>query len=218
MTTQLHPWHDRAAKPSEEDLVIDDLDPRYRPFAFEMLNWLRGRDHNPFIIWGRRSFARQQNLVRGGTSQRLDSPHLEGLATDIVDRHLWWGADPPPPKPPRTAAEKAKVDALWTDIGIYCEKTGLEWGGLWKSIHDPAHVQWAEGAKTLADQAIEAAAMAPNDFDDDPDTETTLDEVVDLTPTVPAPAPRVEVEVSPLEALLGRLALCLGAWLGGRHG
>lgn len=182
----IFPWHDRAARLSEEDLVINDLDPRFAPFLRELLTWMRRQRLDPFLIWGRRSKERQKDLVRGGTSKRLDSLHIDGLASDVVDRTLWWGAslggEREKLKVDPTAMPSLKLrrmDAHWAAIGRYCKMTGLGWGGLWKNPYDPAHIEWKEGAALLADQSrLEDSFEA--------DTETTLDE---FTPELPLPAP-----------------------------
>lgn len=88
------------------------------------------------VLEGRRSRARQTELVKAGASQTMNSRHLTGHAVDLgawVDGKVVW--DWPVY---RMIAEAMLAAAKELN-------TPLEWGGNWKSFRDGPHFQlpWA---------------------------------------------------------------------------
>lgn len=111
----------------------------------------------PFIVTeGRRSLARQKELLAKGASRTLKSRHLTGHAVDLADVKATYSM----PEMRRIAlAMKAAANDL--DIPI-------EWGGDWKSFVDTPHFQlpWKQYPSSsgvpLATQAKQAAKAVLN--------------------------------------------------------
>jgi peptidoglycan L-alanyl-D-glutamate endopeptidase CwlK len=84
------------------------------------------------VLEGRRSIARQRELVKKGASKTMKSRHIHGFAVDIapvVGGVIRW--DWPLYYP---LAETVKQAAK--DVGV-----AVEWGGDWKSFKDGPHWQ-----------------------------------------------------------------------------
>lgn len=84
------------------------------------------------ITEGRRSMARQRELLREGKSQTLRSRHLTGHAVDVVaylGREISWDW-----KYYERIAEAFKRASAELNIPI-------EWGGDWKTLKDGPHFQ-----------------------------------------------------------------------------
>lgn len=84
------------------------------------------------VVEGKRTRARQRQLVRKGASQTMNSRHLTGHAVDLVavdGRKLLWGQ---PYYQKISAAMKSAADELNVDI---------DWGGDWRSFKDTPHYQ-----------------------------------------------------------------------------
>ena len=84
------------------------------------------------VIEGLRDIKRQEELLRRGATQTMNSRHLTGHAVDItpwVNGEIsWdWKYYPEVAKAMKQAAQELKVD--------------LEWGGNWKSFKDGPHYQ-----------------------------------------------------------------------------
>lgn len=76
----------------------------------------------------------QRALMRQGVSQVSDGPHQRSCAVDIVHAHYHW--EPP--------------SAFWEWFGNLVKEvarahgTKIEWGGDFRTLYDPAHVQLAD--------------------------------------------------------------------------
>lgn len=84
------------------------------------------------VVEGKRTKARQRQLVRKGASQTMNSRHLTGHAVDLVavdGRKLLWGR---PYYQSISAAMKSAAEELNVDI---------DWGGDWRSFKDTPHYQ-----------------------------------------------------------------------------
>ena len=86
-----------------------------------------------FIITeGKRTMARQRELVKAGASQTLNSRHLTGHAVDVAARvggQIRW--DWPLYSRLAEAFKKAAEEL----------QVAIEWGGDWKSFKDGPHFQ-----------------------------------------------------------------------------
>lgn len=107
------------------------------------------------VLEGRRTLARQKELVARGASQTLKSRHLTGHAVDIAPleegRVSWsWPLYYPLAKVVKQAAKELNVP--------------LEWGGDWKSFKDGPHWQlpWASYPARTNDEAVEKAKPITN--------------------------------------------------------
>lgn len=84
------------------------------------------------VIEGRRTHARQLELVRAGASQTMNSRHLTGHAVDLapfIGGTIRW--DWPPFYQIADAMKAAAKE----------QETALVWGGDWKSFKDGPHFE-----------------------------------------------------------------------------
>lgn len=84
------------------------------------------------VVEGRRSEARQRELVKAGASQTMDSRHLTGHAVDLapyIAGQIRW--DWPPFYKIAEAMKKAA-----SEFGV-----SIVWGGDWTSFRDGPHFQ-----------------------------------------------------------------------------
>lgn len=99
-----------------------------------------------FEVW--RSRERQETLVRKGASRTLNSPHMHGLAFDMVlePAHIYFQKDGPVAHsgggaPWDTGIEdgvivRPRVFGVWAAFGQLAKHHGLVWGGAWRK-NDP---------------------------------------------------------------------------------
>lgn len=84
------------------------------------------------VLEGRRSLARQKELVAAGASRTMNSRHLTGHAVDlgaIVGKKVRWDW-------PLYAIIAKAMKTAAKELGV-----PLEWGGDWKSFKDGPHFQ-----------------------------------------------------------------------------
>lgn len=115
------------------DRRLDSLDPRFKPFAIELIARLIEAAIPVVIINTRRTQAEQDAAKASGHSWVTRSRHQDGLAIDLVpydafqahgpDKLLWNAADP-----------------VWATMGEVGEKLGLTWGGRWV-VRDMGHFE-----------------------------------------------------------------------------
>jgi hypothetical protein len=114
-----------------------------RPFAILVQGIeaeLRAKRLNPRIAETWRNDARQTELQAQGHSKVASrGMHFFGVAVDIVDARLGWGAEP----------------HFWSALGRAAHARGLTWGGDWEFV-DKAHIQYLPvdwpGAGTTLDK------------------------------------------------------------------
>lgn len=116
--------------------LLDDLDPRFKPKAIELIARCAERDIPVMIIETRRTLAEHLDNLARGVSWTKHSKHIDGLAIDICpysqyDLHginkLQWNGD----------------DPIWVEIGSVGKLLGLEWGGDWLQ-KDYGHFEYKE--------------------------------------------------------------------------
>lgn len=118
---------------------LDDLDPRCRVLAVELLARLVEAQIHVLIVDTMRTPEEHAANLKKGVSWTTHSKHLDGLAIDICpyeqyqlhgpDKLEWNGGDP-----------------VWLKIGVIGEKIGLRWGGRWK-VKDLGHFEYVERGK-----------------------------------------------------------------------
>lgn len=124
------------------DTSLDDLDPRFKPLAIELLARLVERKILVIIINTYRTDAEQATAVATGHSWVARSKHQDRLAIDIApyDTYIQHGAN------------KILWDTsnpVWLQIGEIGESLGLKWGGRYHPIDangigkDPGHFEFA---------------------------------------------------------------------------
>ena len=124
---------------------LDTLDPRFKPYAINLLARLVEAGIAVLIVETLRTEDQHLEDVATGHSWIKRSLHQDGLAIDIVpyttyqlngDDKLNWDSD----------------DPVWQKIGAIGESLGLGWGGRWKN-KDMGHFEYISiknGVKTGA--------------------------------------------------------------------
>ena len=120
------------------------LHPAFRWRVEQVLRDLAASSWQPVLVYGKRSAAKQKELVAKGYGAKFswhvpgsaklipDGPGfhvMNGEAADIVDRRWAWSG-------PCTS----KSHPFWLALGRAAKSHGLEWGGDWAK-RDVAHVQ-----------------------------------------------------------------------------
>jgi hypothetical protein len=114
--------------------ALNDLSPRFRPLAFELLaRCVEARIPVVIVDTLRTPEEHAANLAKGA-SWTKHSKHLDGDAIDVCpfaqydahgpDKLLWDAGDP-----------------IWRTIGALGEALGLRWGGRW-TIPDLGHFEY----------------------------------------------------------------------------
>lgn len=116
--------------------ALNDLSPRFRPLAFELLARCVEAGLPVTIIDTRRTEAEHQVNLANGTSWVDRSMHLDGDAIDLCPTVLLpikgWAPDSP----------------LWQRLGAIGEPLGLRWGGRWQK-KDLGHFEYVPTAPTV---------------------------------------------------------------------
>lgn len=115
--------------------ALDDLSPRMRPLAVELLARCVEAGIPVMVIDTLRTPAEHAANLKKGVSWTKHSKHLDGDAIDIcpysqydlhgIDKLLWDAGDP-----------------VWTRVGLLGEAIGLRWGGRWKNTPDFGHFEY----------------------------------------------------------------------------
>jgi len=116
--------------------ALDDLSPRFKPLAMELLARCVEAHIPVLVVDTLRTPAEHAANLANGVSWTVRSKHLDGDAIDIVpysvyDLHgpgkLQWDAG----------------DPIWQKLGAIGERLGLRWGGRWKQ-KDMGHFEYVE--------------------------------------------------------------------------
>jgi len=116
--------------------ALDDLSPRFRPKAVELLARLVEAGIHVLIVDTLRTPEEHAENLRKGVSWTTRSKHLTGDAIDIVpyETYALHGHD---------KVQWDSGDPIWTRIGAIGESLGLRWGGRWKQ-KDMGHFEYVE--------------------------------------------------------------------------
>lgn len=102
---------------------LASLHPVVSSYAYDFINLLRSMGYPAVIISGRRSGAKQAELVRSGISPAKNSRHLNGTAFDI-----WF-----------SGYRRDEIPKeVWDFVGTIGEEFGFRWGGRF-TIPDVNH-------------------------------------------------------------------------------
>lgn len=115
--------------------ALNDLDPRFKPLAIELLARLTEAGIPVMIIDTLRTPAEHAENLRRGVSWTTRSKHLDGLAIDICPYAVFDANGP----------DKLNWDAnhpVWLNVGKIGEALGLKWGGRWRQ-RDLGHFEYA---------------------------------------------------------------------------
>jgi hypothetical protein len=138
--------------------ALDDLSPRMRPLAIELLARCVEAGIPVMIVDTLRTPAEHAANLAAGTSRVKHSKHLDGDAIDIAPfeqyfahggNKLMWDTD------------SAVAVRTWRKLGAIGEALGLRWGGRFKPLSiralgwDPGHFEFQ------ADSVAPAAPAGP---------------------------------------------------------
>jgi peptidoglycan L-alanyl-D-glutamate endopeptidase CwlK len=117
---------------------LDDLDPRFRPLAIELVARCVEAGIPVMIIDTLRTPEEHQANLAKGVSWTKHSKHLDGLAIDICpyDVYQLHGPD---------KLQWNAGDPVWQKVGAIGESLGLRWGGRWKQ-KDMGHFESVAGS------------------------------------------------------------------------
>lgn len=104
---------------------LDDLSPRFRPLAVELLARCVEAGIAVMIVDTLRTPAEQAENIAKGVSWTTNSRHLTGNAIDIAPFSQWQLHGP-------DKVQWDGNDPVWMQIGLLGEALGLRWGGRWK--------------------------------------------------------------------------------------
>ena len=104
--------------------ALDDLDPRLKPLAIELLARLVEAGIPILVVDTLRTPAEHAANLAKGTSWITRSKHLDGLAIDVAPYGIYqlYGPD---------KLQWDASDPVWGRIGAIGESLGLIWGGRW---------------------------------------------------------------------------------------
>lgn len=130
---------DSSAWPQEKKLA--SLEPGFRRKIDAVLADLRAQGFRPKVIFGWRSVAVQQQLMRRGVTKVRFSFHNaqtpqgrpNAWAVDIVDERWAWN--------------EPDCHVFFRALGKSGKAQGLVWGGDWTSFRDWAHLQGRQNAE-----------------------------------------------------------------------
>jgi peptidoglycan L-alanyl-D-glutamate endopeptidase CwlK len=117
---------------------LDDLSPRFRPLAFELLARCVEAGIAVMVVDTRRTAEEHAANLAKGVSWTTRSKHLTGDAIDVCPFATWAAV----------GADKLSWDGSdpnWARIGAIGEAIGLTWGGRW-SQKDLGHFEYVERA------------------------------------------------------------------------
>jgi hypothetical protein len=114
--------------------ALDDLDPRFRPLAVELLARLVEAKIPVLIIDTLRTPAEHADNLARGVSWTTRSKHLDGLAIDVCPYDVYLADGP-------DKLAWVTTHPLWPRIGQIGEALGLRWGGRWTQ-KDMGHFEY----------------------------------------------------------------------------
>jgi peptidoglycan L-alanyl-D-glutamate endopeptidase CwlK len=115
---------------------LNDLSPRMRPLAFELLARCVEQGIAVCVVDTLRTPAEHAANLAKGVSWTTRSKHLVGDAIDICPFAVWSATGP----------DKLSWDVSdpnWQRIGAIGEAIGLKWGGRW-TVKDLGHFEYVE--------------------------------------------------------------------------
>lgn len=115
--------------------ALNDLAPKFRPIAMELLARLAEAGLPVLIITTRRTAAQHALDLATGVSWTEHSKHLDGLAIDVCpyEHYELYGPD---------KLQWKSDDPVWQKVGAVGERLSLRWGGRWKQ-RDMGHFELA---------------------------------------------------------------------------
>ena len=121
--------------------LLDDLSPRFRPLAMELLARCVEQGIAVMILDTLRTPEEHAANLAKGVSWTQHSKHLDGDAIDLCpySSYMLHGAD---------KLQWDVADPAWAALGRIGEELGLRWGGRWKQ-KDMGHFEYVASDSTL---------------------------------------------------------------------
>jgi hypothetical protein len=116
--------------------ALDDLSPRFRPYAVEFLARCTEAGIQVAIIGTGRTPAEHAANLAKGVSWTTHSKHLDGDAIDVCPYSVYALSGP-------DKLQWDSTDPVWLRLGAIGERVGMRWGGRWKSTPDFGHFEYA---------------------------------------------------------------------------
>lgn len=113
---------------------LDDLSPRMRPLAIELIARCIEAGILVLIVDTLRTPQEQAAYLEQGVSWTQNSKHLTGDAIDLAPYEIWMQYGP----------DKINWDhenPAWARMGHIGERVGLRWGGRWRQ-RDMGHFEY----------------------------------------------------------------------------
>ena len=117
---------------------LDDLSPRFRPLAMELLARCVEQGLAVAIVDTLRTPEEHQANLAKGVSWTTHSKHLDGDAIDICPYSVWDAHGP-------DKLNWDVADPVWQKLGAIGEALGLRWGGRWR-VKDMGHFEYVAPA------------------------------------------------------------------------
>src|SRR3990167_7467249 len=121
-----HQPHHAHGGESTMSRALNDLSPRFRPLAVELLARLTESGIMVLVVDTLRTPAEHAANLANGVSWTKHSKHLDGEAIDLAPYEVY----------ALHGADKLKWDAsdpVWLKMGQIGEALGLRWGGRWQT-------------------------------------------------------------------------------------
>ena len=116
--------------------ALDDLSPRFKPLAIELLARLVEAGISVMIVDTLRTQAEHEANLAKGVSWTQHSKHLDGDAIDVCPYEVYSLHGP-------DKLQWDYGDPIWAKIGSIGERLGLRWGGRWNQ-KDLGHFEFQE--------------------------------------------------------------------------
>lgn len=113
---------------------LDDLSPRFRPLAMELLARCVEQGIAVMVVDTLRTKEEQAANIAKGVSWTSNSKHLTGDAIDVCPYETWEAHGP-------DKLNWNGSDPVWARIGAIGEALGLRWGGRWV-VKDMGHFEF----------------------------------------------------------------------------
>ena len=120
--------------------ALNDLSPRFKPLAYELLARCAEQGVAVCVVDTLRTPEEHAANLKKGVSWIKHSKHLDGDAIDICPYSTWDAHGP----------DKLSWDAtdpLWNKLGTIGESLGLRWGGRWAQ-KDLGHFEYVPKTDT----------------------------------------------------------------------
>lgn len=180
-----------SAAPMTGGAWTERVDPELTPHVEEILSTLTGQGYDVRVGDTTRTPAQQAEKVAAGYSKTLNSPHVSPERSRAVDLIVYEHGQP----------DWAAKSPAWKLIGEEAKKRGLGWGGEFKGLYDPGHIQLTSGATHNADGLNFDGIVEPAGAEDALNFDGIVEPAADPDTIKISSAPRAETTAPVASAL-----------------